>query len=561
MKWRGASEGTQHRHEVALPRGEGGHHARASLPPWQPGMPLLPPADHRAPVPLKRKRVTSAEPNTDPAKRAYLCILDEAKLWFQDFHAYQARVHGKSFACNIRRAKHLVPELFGRVAPDTFRRWHDGGARDLGGRPPVDLPPFALSNLANLTHAVAARLSLSVPTWQHVYRRVLRELDIEFEPSSQWTRKFLRSLQLSWKLAATCTRSRPSVADIAREGKLLQLRVIYLCDRFGISQDRIWNLDETAVRMVPAGERGWTKKSRVSQCLRFARLRHGHARCEHEGRRCGRRSSTRGRVMECTLMDHTFRASSCPTPPRHWITQDALLDIDAGMHARPGDAELIPWILVLDCGPQHIAAEFRSIMRDTRPHIKLCYVQRNFTGCAQPPDWAYMRAFKNSIRQEVAKHFAEFFLEAESNFEHVNLDSSTAVLRQLLLSFVHTAAQNAGSPQHRAAGWRFIDWNEVEQRAEAKRLLETGELFPRGQAEEPHAPDAEAEASDSEPEAHVIEPLADDHSSDSDDAPTGVEESAAPAAPAVAAAPKRAAMSLLERLQAIRIIYGSKPPT
>ena len=36
---------------------------------------------------------------------------------------------------------------------------------------------------------------------------------------------------------------------------------------------------------------------------------------------------------------------------------------------------------------------------------------------------------------------------------------------------------------------------------EAKRLLETGELFPQGTAEEPNAPDAEAEASDSEPEA------------------------------------------------------------
>ena len=174
-------------------------------------------------MPLKRKRDVSAEPKTDPAKRAYMRVPDEAKLWFQDFHAYQAFVHGKSFAYNIRRAKQLVPELFGPVSPDTFRRWHDGGARDLGGRPPVELPPFALSRLANPTHAVAARLSLSVPTWQHVYRRVLRELDIEFEPSSQWTRKFLRSLQLSWKLAATCTRSRPSEADIARERKLLQL--------------------------------------------------------------------------------------------------------------------------------------------------------------------------------------------------------------------------------------------------------------------------------------------------------------------------------------------------
>ena len=119
-----------------------------------------------------------------------------------------------------------------------------------------------------------------------------------------------------------------------------------------------------------------------------------------------------------------------------------------------------------------------------------------------------MRAFKSSIRSEVAKHFAELFLEVEPNFERVNLDSSTSVFRQLLLSFVHTAAQNADSPQHRAAGWRFIDWNEVEQRellAEAKRLVETGELFPRGTAEEPHAPDADAQASDSEPEAHVMD--------------------------------------------------------
>ena len=111
--------------------------------------------------------------------------------------------------------------------------------------------PFALSRLANLTHAVAARLRLSDPTWQHVHRRVLREFGIEFEPSRHWTLQFLRSLQLSWKLAATCNRHRPSEADLARERKLLQLCVIRLCDRFKISQDRTWNLDERAVRLVP----------------------------------------------------------------------------------------------------------------------------------------------------------------------------------------------------------------------------------------------------------------------------------------------------------------------
>ena len=68
--------------------------------------------------------------------------------------------------------------------------------------------------------------------------------------------------------------------------------------------------------------------------------------------------------------------------PTHWITQEVLLDmidaVDTDMNARAGDAELIPWLLVLDCAPQHVAKEFRSIMRDTRSHIKLCHVQRNF---------------------------------------------------------------------------------------------------------------------------------------------------------------------------------------
>ena len=55
---------------------------------WQPGMPLLPPAWYVSPVPLKRKRDTSAEPKRDPTKRAYMRMPDEAKLWFVDFHAY-----------------------------------------------------------------------------------------------------------------------------------------------------------------------------------------------------------------------------------------------------------------------------------------------------------------------------------------------------------------------------------------------------------------------------------------------------------------------------------------
>ena len=81
--------------------------------------------------------------------------------------------------------------------------------------------------------------------------------------------------------------------------------------------------------------------------------------------------------------------------------------IDTDVHARLGDAELVPWLLVLDCAAQHVAKEFRSIIRDTLPLIKLCYVQRNSTAYTQPLDRAYMRASKNSIRSEAVKHIAE----------------------------------------------------------------------------------------------------------------------------------------------------------
>ena len=227
-----------------------------------------------APVPLKRKRDTSNEPKTDPMKRAYMLVPDEAKLWFVEIHAYQARVHGKSLACNIRRAKDLVPELFG---------------------PRTSLMP-------------------SQPC-------------------------FVSASPLGSTSTAVCcasSASNSSPADI------------------------------------------------------------------------GHRLSMKRRPIECALMDQSSRAST---------TQDAFLDmidaIDADMNARPGDAE-----------------------------------QRNCTAYTQPLDQAYMRAFKNSIRSEVAKHFAEFFLEAESNFERVNLDSTNSFLRECR----QPAASNRWLALHRLEG-------------------------------------------------------------------------------------------------------------
>ena len=223
------------------------------------------------------------------------------------------------------------------------------------------------------------------------------------------------------------------------------------CNRFKNSQDRIWNLDETAVRMVPSGERGWTKKAESAHVFAprafvtvtlAANMRGGMwTQIVYEGKTD--RVRPHGPIFPHQLVSH-----SLPDALDHEALLNMVDAIDADMHARAGDAELTPWLLLLDCAPQHVAAEFLSIIRESRPRIKLCYVQRNFTGYTQPLDRAYLRAFKNSIRQEVAKHFAEFFLEVESNFERVNLDSTNSLLRECR----QPAASNRWLALHRLEG-------------------------------------------------------------------------------------------------------------
>ena len=273
---------------------------------WQPGMPLLPPADYMAPVPLKSKRDTSAEPKTDPAKRTYMRIPDETKLWFQDFHAYQARVHGKSLAYNSRRAKHLVQELFGPVARDTLRRWHDGGALDLGRpRGPATIRPFASrephtcrrGQAQSQRHHLAARLPPCAARARH---RIPAQ-----ERNGRGS--FFRACSShgnSRRLAPATGRARLTLPESVNFCSCASSTCAIASKSHRIASGT-WTRQLCALFQQASVE--GPKKSRVSQCLRLARLRHGHARCEHG-------SSMKRKATEYTLTGQRSLASSCPTP-------------------------------------------------------------------------------------------------------------------------------------------------------------------------------------------------------------------------------------------------------
>ena len=244
---------------------------------WQPGMPLLPPADHRAPVPLKRKRVTSAEPKTDPAKRAYMRIPDEAKLWLVDFHAYQARVSMASHS----------PTTF---ALRSIWCWSFSGPRH----------PIRSADGMTAAHLTSA----ADHPWSchHSPFRVSRTSHM---PSRAGSASPLGSTSTAVCCASSTSYSSPAddgrgsfCAACSYHGSLRRLAPATGRARLTLPESvnfcscvrSLQNL--TGSHLEPGRDscahrpirRAWVDhESRVSPCLRLARLRHGHARCEHEG--------------------------------------------------------------------------------------------------------------------------------------------------------------------------------------------------------------------------------------------------------------------------------------
>ena len=175
--------------------------------------------------------------------------------------------------CKRWNLEHVVLDLFTHFTVGKVQdRWllvSCRGSRSLTS-------PFALSRLANLTHAVAARLSLRIPSWQHFYHRVLRELDIEFEPTIHWTSSFFTACSYrgsSRRFATATRRVRLTLQESVNSCSCASSTCALASESHRIAYG-------TRTRQL----RAWFQKSRVSPCLRFARLRHGHTCCKHERR-------------------------------------------------------------------------------------------------------------------------------------------------------------------------------------------------------------------------------------------------------------------------------------
>ena len=194
---------------------------------------------------------------------------------------HAARQHADARVRTMPRARGTAVPIslrttLGRGAPTVAMKWRDTVKAAIMHGP---LPPD---------------VTLDVPQWWQPGMPLLCPTDFLGASATEAQTRRVEDRSCKANIHARARRGEAVVRGLPRlsrpcpwqgiQRNLLRLRVIYLCDRFGISQDRVWNLDETAVRMVPAGECGWTKRAKSAPCLRLARLRHGHTCCKHERR-------------------------------------------------------------------------------------------------------------------------------------------------------------------------------------------------------------------------------------------------------------------------------------
>ena len=231
-------------------------------------------------------------------------------------------------AARVRLQFPFRSERLGRGAPSVSMKWRDAvKAAIMHG-------PFPPDVTLDVPHWRQPGMPLLCPTDFLAPAPLKRKrVESKTDPAKQ---AYMRGARRGEAVVRGLPRlSRPCPwQDIQRN--LLRLRVSNLCDRFGISQDRVWNLDERAVRMVFAGERGWTQRAESAHV--FASRAFVTVTLA-ANMRCGMWTQSVYEVKTDRVRPHgpLFPRQLVSHSLTHWITQEALLDmidaIDTDMNA------------------------------------------------------------------------------------------------------------------------------------------------------------------------------------------------------------------------------------
>ena len=524
---------------------------------WRPGEAIDRPLTHEELASIETPRAAAAAPVEDApscstAKRRKIHVDPIARDWFLDMQEQwqtERRWDMQRCLCEVQC---LCPGMFDEVHKNTPYRWKRSAPRAVPlGRKSM-LSPADMTRLSEHIMRITDVLCLSAVTLQRLVHEWLDEMGFDVRTCREWVRKLLHGMRLSFKKPAKCLKELHSPAVQEANTHRLFVKLCWLMDTHAVGADRVVNIDETSCRLLPVHQTGWGHRG-----VKQAQLQ---GNTKETTTFTVDFSMGRGpldmlvQIVHAGKTDAVLPEKPWPARTRHvisengWATTTTILQLVAALDdvlnpSREGQS----WILLWDMASIHASEATLAAMRESFPHVVLCFLPPQSTSYLQPCDVAVFRSFKSCIQGQASATLARSVLDG--SFE--GLAMNKAWRRQSSAEWASRAvADILAENKVWSTGWRRLradgDAHFREAVEEAAALHAEGELFARHITPE-RAPEdpvdwAMAEATDGEDDAPMP------------DAPPEPEIIDMP--PARPSAPR---MTNLERCIALRLVYGAGP--
>ena len=301
------------------------------------------------------------------AKRVCRRLPEEAKAFALEYIALQQGRKKWSRARALEHLKALQPDLYGHLHPDTIKNWKPAAASPPGANPKVSAG--ACLRLCELFQSIVQQVPMSCTVFQSVANRELEQMGVAVHVSATWVRRTLKSLNMTYKSTTPLAKIVPKEAQAAAQ-QALKRKLTWLRDEKGISPERVLNMDQTAVLLLPTWQKSWLpkgspctvvkdEKTMITCCLAMTPvlgqlcaqfIYHGKTARVHPQGPCG-------------------PGWTCTHSPNHWSNFDTmkelLVQLDEFMCGSPSSKE--PWVLLLDFCPIHISVGFRTFVKGGIP--------------------------------------------------------------------------------------------------------------------------------------------------------------------------------------------------
>jgi hypothetical protein len=322
-----------------------------------------------------------------------------------------------------------------------------------------------------------------------------------------WINDRCRKLKLSMRKPTASSLKIPD--DWEEKKNMFVCRLAYWVQRYGLSEDDVYNLDQTAIQFNPHANGG---KTRAAIGCKDVVMRSNDDKQQvtviptisASGKKCplqiifkGTGGLQKDGKKQCrSIPDYqnnfenlkrAYPGSIYAQTSNHWSTADTNVELieqviipfaEENKRARRelGRERHVPdeIVIVLDCWPVQATEDFRNTVRRKFPNVVLAYLPPNLTGKLQPLDVSVNSSFKQQVKTVYGLHFAQKDVNTSI------LQGSNKYRKSALIEWVHKGWANVKESTV-VEGWRKAGlleaWN-ADKKKEAMQLMEDGKLFP-----------------------------------------------------------------------------------